>query len=88
MKIIKISALWCSGCLITNKNIKKLKEEYKDIEIVEYDYDFDEEEVEKYNVGNILPVLIIYKNDLEIDRIIGEKSYDYIKNTIERIEDE
>ncbi len=38
----------------------KLENEY-DIEIKELDYDFDD--VEKYNPGKILPVLIFYKND-------------------------
>ena len=37
------------------------------------DYDFDEEEVSKYNVGNKLPVIIC--ND---ERLVGEKSYDEI----------
>ncbi len=39
------------------------------------DYDFDEEEVKKYQVGEILPVIIIDDN-----RLIGEKSYDDIVN--------
>ena len=34
MKIVKISALWCPACLITNNNLNKLLEKYKDIEVV------------------------------------------------------
>ena len=37
------------------------------------DYDFDEDEVKKYNVGETLPVIINGEN-----RLIGEKSYDEI----------
>lgn len=44
MKIIKISALWCPACLITNKAIDKIKEE-QNIEVENLDYDFDEDEV-------------------------------------------
>ncbi|MDD2625807.1 MAG: thioredoxin family protein [Bacilli bacterium] len=84
MKIIKIGALWCPGCLILNNNLKKIKENYKDIEIIEYDYDFDLE-VKKFKVGNILPVLIFMNDDNEISRLIGEKSYKEIINEIERI---
>ena len=51
MKIIKISALWCPGCLVINNSINKIKKEFN-IEVIEYDYDFDD--VEKYNVGNVL----------------------------------
>ena len=34
MKIIKISALWCPACLITNKAIDKIKEE-QNIEVMQ-----------------------------------------------------
>ena len=34
----------------------------------------DDEIVEKYNVGDILPVVIVEKDNKEIKRIIGEKT--------------
>ena len=71
-KIIVISAVWCPSCLILKKSLKKLKEEY-DIDYILYDYDLDEEEIEKYDVGDKLPVIIY--ND---KRLIGEKSFDEI----------
>ena len=74
-KIIVVSAVWCPSCLILKKNLKKLKEEYPNLEIQTLDYDFDEEEVEQYQVGEILPVMIY-----EDKRLIGEKSYDEIIN--------
>ena len=71
-KIVVISAVWCPSCLILKKNLKKLKEEFNiDFEI--YDYDFDEDIVSEYNVGDVLPV-IIYQDK----RLIGEKTYDEI----------
>ena len=72
-KITVISAVWCASCLILKKNLKKLKEEYNDLEIESLDYDFDEEEVAKYNVGNKLPVIIFGEQ-----RLIGEKTYEEI----------
>ena len=72
-KITVISAVWCPSCLILKKNLKKLQEEYPNIEIEMLDYDFDEEEVEKLNVGDKLPVII--SND---NRLIGEKTYEEI----------
>ena len=60
MKIVRISSTWCVSCIVMNKLWKNLKEEYPDFEYVEYDYDLDEE-AKNYNVGNILPVIIIYK---------------------------
>ena len=87
MKIIKISALWCPGCLVMNGVCKRICDE-NGYELLELDYDFDEEIVKKYNVGNILPVLIFEKNNNEILRIIGEKSYDYVKEQINNITEE
>ncbi len=78
MKIIKISALWCGACLITNKAWKQLQDKY-DFEAVDLDYDVDEEEVEKLSPGNILPVFIFFKDDKEVGRLIGEVSYEELE---------
>ena len=72
-EIIVVSAVWCPSCLILKKNLKKLQEEYSNIEIKMLDYDFDEEEVMEYNVGDKLPVIIYGEN-----RLIGEKTYEEI----------
>ena len=87
MKVIKINAVWCSGCLIMNKTWKKVLEN-KNIDNNNLDYDIDEEEVEKYNVGDRLPVLIFYKDDKEVKRLVGEHSYEELIKVIEGIENE
>lgn len=69
MKIVKISSLGCPSCIIMNKVFNQIKSEY-DFELEEYDYDFDD--IEKFNSGNIMPVYIFYKEDKEIGRLIGE----------------
>ena len=74
MKIIKINAMWCPGCLISKGIWNELKNEYPNNEYIDLDFDLDEEEVEKYNVGDTLPVVIFIDNDKEIKRIVGEKS--------------
>ena len=73
MKVVKISAIWCPACLIMNNRINKIKDKYN-LDIIEYDYDIDEEEIEKYNVGKTLPVMIFIKDDIEIKRLVGEIS--------------
>ena len=75
-EVLVISAIWCPSCLILNKHLKKLNKEYKNIPIRKLDYDLDEEEVKEYNVGTKLPVIIIKENEKEIERLIGEKSYE------------
>lgn len=79
--IIVISAVWCPSCLILNKHLKKIKENYN-IKITKLDYDFDD--IEEYNVGDKLPVIILKdKNNNEIKRLIGEKSYQEIVDFLE-----
>ena len=84
MKIIKIGAIWCPGCLVMKKiwnNI--LKEE--SLDIIELDYDMDSAEVNKYNVGNVLPVVIfVDDNGNELDRLIGEQKEDKLKQLINK----
>lgn len=78
MKIVKISAIWCGACLITNKSWNQLKKNYS-FDFLELDYDMDEEEVENYNPGKVLPVFIFLKDDKEIDRLVGEVSYEELE---------
>lgn len=85
MKIIKINAVWCGGCLISKKIWNDIEKEYPNIEYISYDYDLDEEEVDKYNIGDVLPVVIIENNGKEIKRIIGEKSKEEIVDIIEEL---
>lgn len=74
VKIIKINAMWCPGCLISKSIWSDIEKMYPNFEYVNLDYDLDEEEVLKYNVGDILPVVIILKDNEELKRIIGEKN--------------
>lgn len=84
MKYIKINAIWCPACIITNKTWNQAKKDFPNLEIEELDYDFDEDEVKKYNIGNILPVVIAVKDGQEVERLIGEKTKEEIYEFIER----
>ena len=84
MRIIKIGAMWCSACLIMNNVFNRLKSEVN-VSIDELDYDIDEEEVSKYSVGDVLPVIIFVKDGKEVKRIIGEHTKEEIKNILEEL---
>lgn len=83
MKIIRINAMWCAGCLSMHKVWKEVEKRYPDIEMINYDYDMDEEIVKKYNPGDVLPVTIFMANNVEINRLNGEKTVQEIIDTIE-----
>ena len=83
MKIIKINAMWCSGCLYMKKIWNEIEKDYPNLDITNLDYDMDEEEVMKYNPGNILPVVIFISENKEIVRLIGERKKEEIIKIIE-----
>ena len=68
MKIIRITALWCMSCLSMKRTWKKVFKDIENLEIEDLDFDEDNDLVKK------LPELIVYKNDIEIMRITGEKT--------------
>ena len=84
MKIIKIGAIWCPGCLVMKKVWNNILKKY-DLNIIELDYDMDNDEVGKYNVGKILPVVIFLdKDDNELERLIGEQKEDKLIEVINK----
>ena len=79
MKVIKITASWCTSCIIMNKIWNEIEKEYP-LTVESYDLDMDEEEIEKYHVGYLLQVFIFMNNDEEILRITGEKKKEEMIN--------
>ena len=75
------------SCLAMKKIWKLVFDSREDIEIIDYDYDMDFEKIQKLNVGKILPELIVYKNDVEVLRIIGEKSYKKLAAIIKELDE-
>ena len=73
MKIIRISAVWCSSCLIMKSRLNEVANE-RNIEIEDLDFDTDASLVDEYKVGDILPVFI-YKGK----RMQGEHTKDEIR---------
>lgn len=78
MEIIRISAMWCSSCILMKSRFNDVIKDY-DIEVIDYDYDLDSEKIEKYKIGKILPVYI--KGD---ERLVGEHSKEELREFIER----
>ena len=82
IKIVRISAVWCTACLIMHSRYEEVKKLFPNFEYIDYDYDLDEEIIEQYNVGTTLPVLVILDNDKEINRIVGEKTVEQISEVL------
>ena len=77
MKFYKFYADWCGPCRILTTMLNKAQIEYEPINV-----DNNEELVNKYNIKTI-PVFMAVKDDgAEIDRFVGVKSADAIKQWI------
>lgn len=74
MKLIKITASWCMSCIIMNDTLDNVLKDVFLEDIISYDYDMDNNVIDKYHVGVVLPVYILVNNDREVRRIVGEKS--------------
>ena len=86
MKIIKIGAVWCPGCLVMKKVWKNICNDY-DLDITELDLDMDSYEANKYNPGKVLPiVLFLDDNGNELERLVGEQSEDTLRGVIDKYE--
>lgn len=73
MKIIKIGAIWCSGCVVMKPRWAEIEKENPWLETEYYDFDIDKNVVEKYGVNDILPVFIFLDKDgNEFLRLNGE----------------
>lgn len=80
MKFYKFYADWCGPCRVLTTMLNKVQIEYEPINV-----DSNEELVNKYDIKTI-PVFMAIKDDgTEIDRFVGVKSADAIKQWIDSL---
>lgn len=89
MKIIKIGASWCSGCVVMRPIWEKIEKEYS-YDSKYYDFDVYEDFLkQEYHIGDKLPIVIfLNKQNQELERIIGEISYDKLKTLLDKYGDQ
>lgn len=81
MKVVRISAIWCSSCIITHQKWLSFKEKHPEIECVDLDYDTDD--THTYQVGKILPVTVFMDGERILARIEGEFQEKELEEVIE-----
>ena len=80
MKFYKFYADWCGPCRVLTNTLNKAQIEYESINV-----DNNEELVEKYNIKTIPVFMAVKDDDTEINRFIGVKSADAIKQWIDSL---
>lgn len=76
MKVLKIGAVWCSGCLVMRPRWEEIEKNHPWLKTEYYDYDQDKEVVEKYQIesGRLPEFIFLDKNGQEFLRLHGEPS--------------
>ncbi len=84
MKVLKIGAVWCNGCLVMRPRWAEIEKENPWLKTEYFDFDKDKEIVEKYNIDSgVLPVFIFLdKNNKEFLRLNGEIKKDVLLKAI------
>ena len=74
MKVIKIGAVWCPGCLVMRPRWKEIEAENPWVEAQYLDYDNDREAVAVYAVdkGRLPAFIFLSKDGTELLRLTGE----------------
>ena len=87
MKIIKIGAVWCPGCLVMQPRWKEIEVENPELSTVYFDFDQDEEQVKPLvSDGEKLPIFIFQSDEgSELKRLHGEISKREIMETITEV---
>ena len=88
MKILKIWAVWCSGCLVMWPLFKEIEKENPWLETSYYEYDDSPEIVEKYGLDWDVPYFIFLDKEGNIlEKINWEFSKKEIMTRIEKYKD-
>lgn len=74
MKVIKIGAVWCNGCLVMRPRWQEIEAQLPWLKTEYYDFDQDVDKIKDYRINSgTLPVFIfIDSKDQEITRLHGE----------------
>ena len=85
MKVIKIGAEWCPGCIVMRPRWKEIEGELPWLETSYLDYDDDHDEAVKFvkEDGNLPTFVFVSKDGQEILRLQGEISKPEIIKAIE-----
>jgi thiol-disulfide isomerase/thioredoxin len=84
MKVIKVGATWCNGCLVMKPRWKEIEDENPWLETEFYDFDENPEIIESYGIDENLPVAIFLDEEgNELKRLNGEVDKDELLKTLE-----
>lgn len=89
MKVLKIGAVWCNGCVVMRPRWQEVEQNHPELETEYYEFDDSEEIIEKYNIekGRLPTFIFLDSQGEEIDRKSGELSVEEIEDLINKYKD-
>jgi len=84
MKIIKVGAVWCSGCIVMKPRWAVIEKEHPWLETEYLDFDENEDKVQIYNLekGKLPTFIFVDKENKEFLRLHGEISKEKLVKVI------
>ncbi len=89
MKVLKIGADWCSGCIVMKPRWKEIEQENPWLVTEYHDFDNDQEIAAKYNIqSEKLPTFIFLDSEEnELERLHGEPEKEKLLELITKYKD-
>ena len=79
--LVDFWAPWCGPCKMVAPTLNEIAETEEDITIGKVNVDNNQDLAKKYKVRNI-PTMVIFKNGVEVGRIVGVKTKKAILNQV------
>ena len=79
--LVDFWAPWCGPCKMIAPTLNEIAETESDIVIGKVNVDHNQDLAKKYKVRNI-PTMVIFKNGVEVGRIVGVKTKKAILNEV------
>jgi thioredoxin 1 len=73
VEVKKFGASWCGPCRALAPILSEVKSQFKNVSFTEHDVDDDFEEATKYGIRSV-PTVVVIKDGVEVDRVIGLSS--------------
>lgn len=83
--LVDFFATWCAPCRMLTPIIEEVAEHFKDkIQVAKIDIDEDQKVASQFQVTSV-PTMILFKDGKEINRFIGLRDFDTIKEFIDDV---
>jgi len=87
MKVLKIGATWCPGCLVMKPRWGEIEKELTWLKTEYFDADENKDILEKYSITDLPSFIFLDKDNNEIHRESGEVDKDKLIEIINSLKD-